>query len=139
MLLARHYTSTSASTLHSWDRDALGRQVAGDGDDDDDEPDPFECPPQYRAWITAHGADAIAAGLPEANVLALTSIESGWGNGRFARDGNDFFNLEACWAYRTPLPASGLRFKRAGCKPRALATFVVAGCTMRLLRRIKAP
>jgi RHS repeat-associated protein len=55
------------------------------------------CPPKYQAWIDAHGADALGAGLPEANTLALTSIESKWGMGRFAIDGNDFFNLEAFW------------------------------------------
>jgi RHS repeat-associated protein len=65
-----------------------------------------KCPPQYQAWINSHGADAIASGLPEANVLALSSIESGWGNGRFAAQGNDFFNLETCWTYGTPVPAS---------------------------------
>jgi RHS repeat-associated protein len=69
------------------------------------EEDPTKCPPQYQAWIAAHGADALAAGLPEANALALTSIESGWGTSRFAQQGNDFFNLETCWADGTPQPA----------------------------------
>ncbi len=70
------------------------------------EEDPTKCPPQYQAWINAHGADALAAGLPEANALALTSIESNWGNGRFAKQGNDFFNLETCWTPGTPQPAA---------------------------------
>lgn len=75
------------------------------GDESDEEPRPA-CPPKYQAWIDAHGADALAAGLPEANALALTSIESSWGNGRFAKDGNDFFNLETCWSSGTPFPAT---------------------------------
>jgi hypothetical protein len=63
------------------------------------------CPPQFQAWINSYGADALAAGLPEANTLALSAIETGWGTGRFARQGNDFFNLETCWAPRKPQPA----------------------------------
>ena len=63
------------------------------------------CPPQFQAWIKAHGADALTAGLPEANALPLSAIESGWGKGRFAAQGNDFFNLETCWAYGRPQPA----------------------------------
>jgi RHS repeat-associated protein len=58
-------------------------------------------------WIDEHGADAIAAGLPEANTLALTAIESGWGKGYFVIDGgNSFFNLERCWTQGTPYPAN---------------------------------
>jgi hypothetical protein len=64
------------------------------------------CPQQYQNYINGYGADALAAGLPEANALALTSIESGWGNGRFAKDGNDFFNLEAFWKPGTPKPGN---------------------------------
>ena len=63
------------------------------------------CPPNYLHWIALHGADVLAAGLPEANTLALSAIESGWGTGRFAAQGNDFFNLETCWAPGTSLPA----------------------------------
>jgi hypothetical protein len=95
-----------------------------DTEDDDDtgtvtDPDPTpvpvtpvdpattpHCPPQYQAWIKAHGTDATQAGLPEANALALTSIESGWGNGTFAKNGNDFFNLEAFWKPGTPKPGN---------------------------------
>ena len=66
------------------------------------------CPPQYQAYITAYGTDAIATGLSEANVLALSAIESGWGGGRFALGGNSFFNLETLaptgWAPGDPLP-----------------------------------
>jgi RHS repeat-associated protein len=57
-------------------------------------PSPFVCPPKYQSFINAHGADAVATGLSEPNVLALAAIESGWGNGRFAQGGNSFFNLE---------------------------------------------
>jgi RHS repeat-associated protein len=71
----------------------------------------FKCPPQYQAWINAHDKDALAAGLPEANALALTSIESSWGGGTFAKDGNDFFNLETCWADDTPKPAPKYKYQ----------------------------
>jgi hypothetical protein len=63
------------------------------------------CPPQFQAWINSYGADAVTAGLPEANALALSAIETGWGTGRFATQGNDFFNLETCWAPGKPQPA----------------------------------
>ena len=66
---------------------------------------PPPCPPQYQAWINAYGADAVATGLTEANVLALSAIESGWGTGRFATQGKDFFNLETVWKPGTPQPA----------------------------------
>jgi RHS repeat-associated protein len=79
----------------------------GDGGDDNDEPDPFVCPQQYQNYINAYGADALAAKLPEANALALTSIESNWGNGPFViNGGNDFFNLEAFWKPGTPQPGN---------------------------------
>src|SRR5208282_5964185 len=42
------------------------------------------CPPQYQAFINNYGSYAAATGLSEANVLALASIESGWGAGPFA-------------------------------------------------------
>jgi RHS repeat-associated protein len=74
-------------------------------------PTPPPCPPQYRAYIDAYGAAALGAKLPEANALALTSIESQWGDGRFARDGNDFFNLEAFWKPGTPQPANKFAFQ----------------------------
>ena len=42
--------------------------------------------------------------------MALTSIESSWGNGRFAQaPGNDYFNLETCWTFGTAQPA--LKYK----------------------------
>jgi RHS repeat-associated protein len=79
-------------------------------------PPKFQCPPQYQAWIDAHGSDALGAGLPEANALALTSIESGWGGGRFSLPtaqggGNDFFNLETCWVKGTPQPAPKYKYQ----------------------------
>ncbi len=65
------------------------------------------CPPQYQAYINAYGADATTAKLPEANTLALTAIESAWGNGPFViNGGNDFFNLEAVWKPGTPQPGN---------------------------------
>ena len=47
------------------------------------------CPPQWQAWINAHGSDASSIGLSEANVLALSAYESGWGGGPFAQVGAD--------------------------------------------------
>jgi hypothetical protein len=49
--------------------------------------------------------------MNEADALALTSIESNWGNGRFAKDGNDFFNLETCWASGTPYPPTKYQYQ----------------------------
>ena len=63
-----------------------------------------KCPEPYQGWINAYGAAANATGLSEANVLALSAIESGWGGGRFASQGNDFFNLETVWKHGTPIP-----------------------------------
>jgi flagellum-specific peptidoglycan hydrolase FlgJ len=31
--------------------------------------------------------------LPTANILGLSALESGWGKGRFAKEGNNFFSL----------------------------------------------
>jgi RHS repeat-associated protein len=67
-----------------------------------------DCPAQFQNWIDLYDDDAVATGLSEANVLALSSIESGWGNGRFAQGGNSFFNLERLapkgWKPGDPLP-----------------------------------
>ncbi|QOY91468.1 RHS repeat-associated core domain-containing protein [Paludibaculum fermentans] len=64
----------------------------------------WECPSNFQAWIDAHGADALATGLSEANVLTAAAIESGWGNGDFAKNGNSFFNLETVWKPGTRMP-----------------------------------
>ena len=72
---------------------------------------PPPCPPQYQAYINAYGPDAIAAGLPEANTLALTSIESQWGTGNFAKYGNDFFNLEIYQKAGLPKPANKFAYQ----------------------------
>jgi RHS repeat-associated protein len=63
-----------------------------------------KCDPRYQAWIDAYGPYAVATGLSVANVLALSVMESGWGSGRFAQEGNDFFNLETVWTPGTPMP-----------------------------------
>lgn len=72
-----------------------------------EDPSPV-CPPKFQNFINNYGADAIATGLSEANVLALSSIESDWGNGRFAKGGNSFFNLETLapkgWVPGDPFP-----------------------------------
>jgi uncharacterized FlgJ-related protein len=57
--------------------------------------------------------------VSEANVLATSAIESGWGGGTFARNGNNsFFNLETLWTPGTPFPANKYAYqkswKRAG-------------------------
>jgi uncharacterized protein RhaS with RHS repeats len=70
-----------------------GGPIGGGGPDPDPEPK-FQCPQNFTNFIVAHGKDAIATGLDEANVLALSVGESGWGGGRFATEGNSFFNLE---------------------------------------------
>lgn len=48
-------------------------------------------------WINAHGGDALTVGseigTTEANILALSAYESGWGTEPFAGDGA-YFNLE---------------------------------------------
>ena len=74
----------------------------GDGDSPPTE-EAWKCPANYQAWIGAHGVDAVVTGLSEANVLATSAIESGWGGGRFAQLGNSFFNLETL----VPAPAPG--------------------------------
>jgi len=85
-----------------------------DGDDassgDDSSASPPPCDPKYQAYINSYGAYAAATGLSEANVLALSSIESDWGNGRFAKGGNSFFNLETLapkgWKPKDPWPTT---------------------------------
>jgi RHS repeat-associated protein len=67
-------------------------------------PPPPACPPQFQAWINSYGADAVATGLSEANLLATSAIESGWGGGPFVK-GNSFFNLETVWNPKTPKPS----------------------------------
>jgi RHS repeat-associated protein len=88
----------------------------------------FNCPPQYQAWIDAHGAGSLAAakslGTTEGDVLGLSSLESGWGTGRFADSSiNDFFNLEKTWQTGKPLPSLepySTGWTRAGKNPHQL-------------------
>jgi RHS repeat-associated protein len=62
-----------------------------------EEESPWNCPAVYQNWIDAHGSDASAVaqtiGTTEANLLALSAYESGWGGGPFASVGA-YFNLE---------------------------------------------
>jgi len=75
-------------------------------------PAPPPCPPQYQNYINAYYEDALDAGLPAANTLALTSIESSWGTGPFViNGGNDFFNLETCWVKGTPMPGTKFAYQ----------------------------
>jgi hypothetical protein len=76
---------------------------ASSGDEGDDEESPWECPVQYQNFINAHASDAAATGLSQANVLATSAIESGWGRGPFVK-GNSFFNLETIWKPGTDKP-----------------------------------
>jgi RHS repeat-associated protein len=70
-------------------------------------PLPSTCPPKYQAWITAHGADAATVagqiGTAEADILALSAYESGWGGGPFASMGS-YFNLETTKPTTGPNP-----------------------------------
>jgi RHS repeat-associated protein len=72
-------------------------------DEDPPTEEAWKCPANYQAWIDAHGTDAVATGLSEANVLATSAIESGWGRGPFVT-GNRFFNLETLWKPGTDKP-----------------------------------
>ncbi len=49
-------------------------------------------------FVKAHQADASAVAnklnVPTENVLGLSAKESAWGTGRFAQEGNAFFNME---------------------------------------------
>ena len=67
-------------------------------------PAAWKCPERYQNYIGTYGSYAAATGLSEANVLALSSIESGWGIGRFATDGHSFFNFETVWTEGTEEP-----------------------------------
>ena len=70
-------------------------------------PPPLPCPPKYEAWINAHGTDAASVagpiGTTEADILALSAYESGWGGGRFARCGA-YFDLEVAKPKKGPNP-----------------------------------
>jgi RHS repeat-associated protein len=78
------------------------------------QPDPdsgpaSNCPPKYRSWINAHGADASAVASPlgttEADVLGLSALESGWGSGPFVGQGrNAYFDLETLKTQKNPNP-----------------------------------
>ncbi|MGO9129276.1 MAG: RHS repeat-associated core domain-containing protein, partial [Bryobacteraceae bacterium] len=73
---------------------------------------PPRCPPLYQNWINAHGADAATVagqiGTSEADILALSAYESGWGGGSFVINGGDaYFNLESSKpAQNSPNPAT---------------------------------
>lgn len=90
-----------------YDQPPLGGTTSS-GNGGSTSPPPPPCPPKYQAYINSYGAYATATGLSEANVLALSSIESDWGNGRFAKGGNSFFNLETLapigWKPGDPFP-----------------------------------
>ena len=49
---------------------------------------------QKLDWINAHLTDATKVagelGVTAADILGLSALESGWGNGRFAKQGNNF-------------------------------------------------
>src|SRR4051812_49186232 len=49
---------------------------------------------QKLDWISAHMDDAAKVaqelGVTPAEILGLSALESGWGTGRFAREGNNF-------------------------------------------------
>ena len=80
-----------------------GCETGGGGGGDDSGEEAWKCPDNYQSWIDAHDADAVATGLSEANVLATSAIESGWGRGSFVK-GNSFFNLETFWKPGTEKP-----------------------------------
>jgi RHS repeat-associated protein len=76
------------------------------------------CPPNYQAWIAAHGGNAatvagqmgIGGTTGEADILALSAYESGWGTGYFVQPqgnytGNAYFNLERIATPNNPSPA----------------------------------
>ncbi len=67
-------------------------------------PAAWKCPERYQNYIGTYGSYAAATGLSEANVLALSSIEADWGNGRFATEGHSFFNFETVWTEGTKKP-----------------------------------
>jgi hypothetical protein len=54
---------------------------------------------RYLDWIASYRdtADKVATQLNTnvENILALSALESGWGKGRFALEGNNFFSLHA--------------------------------------------
>jgi hypothetical protein len=61
--------------------------------------------PKKLTFIKIHLNDAIAIAnlaniLPE-EVLGISGLESGWGDGRFAVEGNNFFSLHAPAPYET--------------------------------------
>ena len=62
-------------------------------------------------FVTAHLSDAEEAaggsGVTAAEILGLAGLESGWGRGRFATIGNNFFGLHAPALYQTgAIPAA---------------------------------
>ena len=71
----------------------------------------WKCPQQYEDYIDSYGSYAAATGLSEANVLALSSIESSWGQGRFATEGHSFFNFETGWTLGTKLPGFLVKYQ----------------------------
>jgi RHS repeat-associated protein len=86
----------------------------GDPTPDPPPPDPWRCPTVYQNWINAHGTDAAtvanSVNNTEANLLALSAYESGWGKGYFVQadaqhTGNAFFNLEITKSKKISNPA----------------------------------
>jgi hypothetical protein len=74
-------------------------------------------------FVDAHLADAqkIAdqLGVPVENVLAVSAVESGWGTGRFATEGNNYFGIH----YPAPLATGYLVARDNGVRVATLASY----------------
>jgi flagellum-specific peptidoglycan hydrolase FlgJ len=80
-----------------------GGQWTSDGDADDTNIVPAadkqdeDVEAKKQRFVDVHLADAQKTadelGVPVENILGLSALESGWGNGRFAAEGNNYFSL----------------------------------------------
>lgn len=90
-----------------------GEWTVGTGDGDvNPEPAAFQgvTPAEKAAFVRGHLADATKAaqtlGIPVENLLGLAALESAWGRSRFAKEGNNLFNIYFPAPLSTqPLPA----------------------------------
>jgi len=68
-------------------------------------PAPEDIPAKKQRFVDDHMADAQNGadklGIPVENILGLSALESGWGKGRFAAEGQNYFGLHAPSPFQT--------------------------------------
>jgi len=106
-------------------QDQQGTDVADNNNSQNDTASDSQDPTfiKKQNFTDAYLADAEEAaqelGVPVENILALAALESGWGEGRFAEQGNNFFGQH----YPAPYATGYLTAEDSGAKVATFASF----------------